>query len=257
MSKYYFYNALRKTIVQFLDLFNDLNIARYDENGEFVKYIKIPITFAPKTKQWYFQKKREHQVFPIIGVQLTGAEYDENRQTQHNVKVPAKIEDGEIVYFDTPTPYKFQFSVEIVSKYLTDNTQIIEQILPFFDPTNTIRITIPELGITSDGLNDPIELKVIYNGVSVEEPVDIGEEEFRTINWVLDFSVNGYLFKPIKRTKEIHSVVDNIYLTDEAFDNRSDTDSITGDNSSSVTLFTSGGYDEDLNVIYTYERFVD
>lgn len=254
MSKYYYFNTIRKTIVQFLDLFNDINIARYDENGEFVKYIKVPLTFAPKSKIWYFQTKRDVQVFPIIGIQLTGVEYDENRQTQHNVKVPAVVEDGEIVYFDNPSPYKFQFSVEIVSKYMTDNTQIIEQILPFFDPTNTVRITVPELGISADGLNDPLELKVTYNGVSVEEPVDISEEEFRTINWVLDFSVNGYLFKPLARNKEVHSVVDKIYLSDDGFDNRSNTDTISGNNSS-TTLFISGGYDEDLNVIYTYERF--
>lgn len=256
MSKYYFYNTIRKTIVQFLDLFNDIKIARYDKHGEFIKYIDIPVTFSPKTKQWYFQTKRNVQVFPIIGIQLTGVEYDENRQTQHNVKVAAGVENGEIIYFDNPAPYRFQFSVEIVSKYQTDNTQIIEQILPFFDPTNTVRITIPELGISSEGVNDPLELKVIYNGVSVEEPPDMGEDEFRTINWVLDFTVNGYLFKPVSRTTEIHSVVDSIYENDESFDNRSDSDSISGNNSS-VTLFTSAGYDEDLNIIYTYERFGD
>ena len=48
MKNYYYYQAFRKTTVQFLDLFNDIKIRRYDRGGNFVKYVEVPVKYSDK-----------------------------------------------------------------------------------------------------------------------------------------------------------------------------------------------------------------
>ena len=53
MENYFYFSSLRKTILQFLDMFNNINIAKYDSDGTIIKYVKVPIKLAPKQKFYY------------------------------------------------------------------------------------------------------------------------------------------------------------------------------------------------------------
>ena len=163
-TKHYFYNVMRKTIIQFLDVFNDIVIARYNsDTGEVIKYVKVPLKFAPKTKQWYWTELREagdvrDQVLPIMAVEMENVEYAQDRQVNRNHKVTLSSDSSVNKQYFNPVPYDFTFKLMIAAEYMVDITQIVEQIFPFFTPEAYVRITIPELNI--DGLASEGELGI-------------------------------------------------------------------------------------------------
>ena len=205
----YYYQAMRKTIVQFIDLFNDIKIGRYDtQTGELLSFIKVPIKFAPKSKNWYYVEKLgpdgvriRDKIMPIIGIHLVDIEIDSNRFVNkrysantgyHSRSGPRSLMKER---FLNPVPYNYTFQVQILGEYMVDIIQIIEQILPYFNPNFNIKIEIPELDI--DGVHtESLDLKVIYNGSNSEMETNIAPDEFRHLQWNIDFTVEGYLFQP-------------------------------------------------------------
>jgi hypothetical protein len=269
---------MRKTIVQFLDLFNDLVIARYTQEGEVIKYVKVPLKFAPKTKQWYWTElrnaeDRRDQVLPMIAVELESVEYAKERQVNRNHKITA-ANDGATGYrYYNPVPYDFTFSVQIAAEYMVDITQIVEQIFPFFTPEAYIRITIPELNISGAGVGgadgvDNLDLKVVYESSQKNATVEIDEANFRVLLWTLTFKVQGYLFSPIEETKSIHTIGINYFLNEVGFDNRLDDinnligevghSAVQGVVSTTLTpqdIIDLVQVDDDVREMYKYEHY--
>lgn len=230
-QQHYFYNVMRLTIIQFLDLFNDISIARYNQDtGAVIKYVKVPLVFAPKTKQWYWKilqeaGDRRDQVLPMMAVDLENVEYSQDRQVNRNHKISLSNNSSSIQQYFNPVPYDYTFKLQIAAEYMVDITQIIEQILPFFIPETYIRITIPELNI--DGLGEPdetgtdkLELRTVFENVMKEAPVELDEAGYRILRWDLTFKVQGYLFSPVCETSRVHHIVQNIYTEQSFWDNR-------------------------------------
>lgn len=227
MKNHFYFEASRRTIIQFLNLFNDIKIARYDDTGKLLKYVSVPLKFAPKSKAWWWEEKFNNTtgktirnvILPHIACQMTGIELANDRlvnkhhklRSERVLKLPVKHKR-----FENPVPYNFNFEVKLAAQYMIDISQILEQILPFFDPTAYIRITIPELNIDhKEEIIDegayPMDLKVVYDGGSWEANVDGGSDEYRVILWTLNFKVEGYLFKPDIEDPIIEHALINYY----------------------------------------------
>jgi hypothetical protein len=218
---------MRKTIVQFLDMFNDIVIARHNQDtGEIIKYIKVPLRFAPKTKQWYWTEyqnaeERSDWVLPMMGVELEQVEYAKDRQVNRNHQITVSSDGDSVKRFYNPVPYDFTFRVQIAAQYMVDITQIVEQIFPFFTPEAYIRITLPDLNIEglddgTDGGVDKLDLRVVYESSSKDTPVELDEANFRVLLWNLTFKVQGYLFSPVTSSAPIHNVITNYYVDEQA-----------------------------------------
>lgn len=212
-SKHYYYEAIRRTIIQFINIFSDLHIARYDDtDGSILRYVKVPVVFAPKSKQWYWEARRQNKILPMMAIKMTGLEHSTERMGNRD----AKIVIGENTrsgdnFYTNPVPYDFTFEVEIASKYMVDVVQLIEQILPYFQPESYINLSIPILNIDKKEPQEgkgtrPLDLKVIYEGNAKDATVEIPEADYRIILWTLNFRVQGYLFKPKYTIPLIHKI---------------------------------------------------
>ena len=126
MAQHFFFNIMRKIIVQSLDIFNNIKIAKYSTTGEVERYMKVPLQFAPKTKQWYFQQnKRESdglnildQVFPKMAMSLTDMEYATDRAVNNIQKIGIDHTASDLSQHITPVPYNYVFELQIVAEYL-------------------------------------------------------------------------------------------------------------------------------------------
>lgn len=277
-QQHYFYNIMRKTIIQFLDIFNDIVIARYDKDtGATLKYVKVPLKFAPKTKQWYWTELKEAGdnrdiVLPMMAIHMDNVEYSVDRQVNRNSRVSISNDGTTVKRYYNPVPYDYLFNLQIAAEYIIDITQIIEQILPFFTPEAYIRVTVPELNIT--GLSDSdeagadkLDLRVLYEGSQKEAPVELDEAGHRILLWNISFRVQGYLFSPIDSSKTVHKVIQNYYATDEAQANASldiaysehgkvGYQSVQGVTSATnIPTEGSGVVDDDVRLLYEYEEF--
>ena len=255
MKEFYNYNIIRRTIIQFLDMFNYIMVARYDETtGDVIKYVKVPLKFAPKTRQWYFLEKRDAEgrrirdkIFPIMSVNLTGMEYDAERQGNKQFIIYKDRSIDAIEYFANPKPYTFPFEVKIAAEYMVDITQVLEQILPFFNPAAQIRITVPELNIGDESDNTDygapsLDLKVLYDGATPNTPIDIDEANYRVLEWTLNFKVNGWLFTPLQTTVPVKKISTKFYTTADGWSYYADTttENICGVGHDSEELFVYG-----------------
>ena len=269
----FYYQAMRKTIVQFLDLFDGITIARYDVmSGELLKYVSVPFKFAPKMKNWYWSEKTDpvtgnvirDKILPMIACNMTDIEPAQNRKVNQKYRARTRTqEDNNIERFFNPVPYDYTFEVKIAAEYMIDITQIMERILPFFDNYMFIRLTIPELDIIPEDIKEgahPLDLKVIYEGSSKEETLDFDEADYRLIMWTLNFKVEGYLFKPkfeypIIKKAFLEYVIPSQFTVEPGV-----TSVTTGLSAEKYPLRVSDEdkevalYDEDIKLFYKYEK---
>lgn len=259
MKTYYYYGSIRKTIIQFLDLWNNITIARYNSSGEVTRYVQVPLKFGTKEKCWYWiNEKKNDELLPMISVVLSNVTYDPNRagNKHHYIKKTTDEDDGTTGRFLNPVPYNIDFSMTIWSLHMADVDQILEQILPFFSPHVTIRLAISELDVT-------IDVPVTFNSCTPDNSLEMSDEEHRIVKWTLDFSVATWLFKPLTDTNIILKVIQKIYTNEDAWENRFTESTFTSGapgSYESVALFAKAvapWFDDDEEKLIVYERFGD
>lgn len=213
--KIFFHHTLRKMVVAFGSLFKDIYIERRNNTtGELFKYMLVPLSYAPKEK-WIYRIKQNPIleagnvaiILPRMSFQLDSLVYNSDRKLQSlttNQKTASNNESKNLQY--TPVPYDYNFSLYIVSDNAEDGTQILEQVLPFFTPefTSTVN-TVPELGIQHD-------IPVVLNSVTSEDNFDTDFEQKRMIIWTLQFTMQGYVYGPVKEQGIIRRVIDDLHV---------------------------------------------
>lgn len=211
---YFYYQGLRKTIIQFLDTLNDIQVARYDKRGNFWKYIEVPLKFAPKERAFYYIKEfKEDKILPVISANIENIEYAETRQGArwHTITKNTSAGSGTVQTFLNPVPYDIHFNVAVWTKYMSDLDQILEQILPYFSPNITIKVPIPEVDTTFD-------VNIIFNGGTPEFQFEYPDEDHRIIRFNLMFVAQTWLFKPVESVGLVEKIIMNYYLKKSGFD---------------------------------------
>ena len=201
----FYHGTLRRYIIMFGNLFNEIQVDRFNSNGTKAQSVNVPIAYGPKQK--FIQRaiadptllKPVSTILPRLGFEFTSLSYAPQRKLNSGHRfVKGSIQPGNA--FDslyTPVPYDINFSLYALVKNAEDGTQIVEQIVPFFTPDGTVTVNIiPEMNINMDV---PIEL----TSISSEDTYEGDFESIRVITWQLDFTVKGYLFGPVQRYKYI------------------------------------------------------
>lgn len=253
MKTYYYYRSFRKTIIQFLELFSEIKIGRYNQDGVLLKTVLVPVKFSPKSKAFMFvrENERDEEMLPMISVDIQSIDFDASRMgNRHESILVTKNTDTSISqYYKNAVPYNLTFNVRLWTLHMVDVDQIYEQILPYFAPYVFMRINIPEVDTS-------VEVKVVLQSCSPEMTDDVSQEDARVIRWSTTFVAQTWLFKPIADVDIIKKIYINHYTNDEEFANRDTTTSfISGGANSAVEsqVFTGIGYDESAKILYDYE----
>ena len=179
----YFYNeSLRKTIIAFGSLFNDIVITRRDSTGKEIQSMKVPLAYGPKQKfmvrldQDPSATQKIAMTLPRIGFEIQSFDYDPVRKLNRIIKqkkvsgtADKKLKQMSTQY--TPVPYNMNFELFVMTKNSDDGIQIVEQILPYFQPEYTVAIKeVPEMDIVRD-------VPVVLNSIGYE---DTYEGDFQT-----------------------------------------------------------------------------
>jgi hypothetical protein len=196
----HFYNrTIRKLVVAFGSLFNDIQVVRYNKDvNKAGQIFKVPLSYGPKEK--YITRitsdpdltKSISTLVPRISFEMTGMSYDPSRKKMSTIQNFGLDSNNSLVTQFAPIPYDFDFSLSIYVRNTEDGTQIIEQILPFFTPDFTVSVNfIPSL---SQKYDLPIKLESVSTNIDYE-----GETSTtRLIIWDLTFTLKGYIWPPVK-----------------------------------------------------------
>ena len=129
---------MRKTIIQFLDCFNDINIERYDATGAVLGKYRVPIRYGPKSKAylWVRDNSRNEEMLPMISVTMTGIDFDPLRLTNRHqdIRINDTSRDDVAYLAKNALPYNIGFTLNMWVLHMVDVDQIYEQILPYFSP---------------------------------------------------------------------------------------------------------------------------
>lgn len=194
----FYHKTIRKMVVLFGALFNDINVRKFDEQGNEIKRYKVPISYAPKEKTLArvesggIRGRQTAIPLPVMSFEMTGLNYDPERKTSSAAKIAAPATATSKQSFYAPTPYTFDFSLYIYAQNAEDSTQILEQILPYFRPHFTV--SIQELEDVPDLKRDiPIRLESITS----EDTYEGDFESRRAIIYTLSFTVEGNIYGKI------------------------------------------------------------
>jgi hypothetical protein len=188
------HNTLRKYVILFGTVFNNIYVTRQNNEGETVQTIKVPLSYGPKEK--YLARLEGNpsldnkiaMTVPRIAFEMTSFEYDPNRKLN---TLNRKVKNNKSQY--QPVPYNITFQLSILVKNAEDGTKIVEQILPYFTPEWTASVHL-----VPDMEDDPWDIPIILNSVSTEDTYEGNFETRRAIIWTMEFTLKGYIFAPTK-----------------------------------------------------------
>lgn len=197
----YYFNTIRRYVIVFGTLFNDIHITRSALDGSTLQLVRVPLTYSPKEKMLVRVEgdpdidRPSALTLPRIAFEMTGFSYDGSRKLNSLDKISVVDPNGnenKVKTQYTPVPYNIDFSLYVMVKNAEDGTRIIEQILPFFTPEFTASVNIiPEMDVS-------MEVPVILRNVHMEDIFGGNFEDRRTLVWTVDFTLKGYLYGPTR-----------------------------------------------------------
>jgi len=209
-----FYNrTIRKIVVAFGTVFNDIYLVRYTKDGLTAKEtIKVPLNWGAKEK--YLTRltadptltKSIATTVPRISFEMTGMSYDSSRKLPTTVRNFSANNVTTVNAQYVPVPYNFDFSLSIYVRNTEDGTQILEQILPFFTPDFSVTVDFIPL------MDPKYDMPIILNSVSNETTYEGDMMETRMIIWNLEFTAKSHIWPPVKTGKIINVANTNLYI---------------------------------------------
>ena len=252
----YFYNeSMRRMTIGFGQIFNNIQIKRKNDAGKVIQTIRVPLAYGPKEKflvrldQQSSLDNREFAItLPRMGFEISGIAYDPTRKLTRvqKFKQVKTGKDGKVLDFNyTPVHYNISYNLFSFTASAEAGLQIIEQILPFFQPDFTVTINaIPSLNIKRD-------IPIILNSVNYEDTYSGDFTTRRAVIYTLNFTAKTYLFGPSTSQKVIKTVQTDQY---------SDTDTVNKARESRIIVVpdpTTANADDDFGFTTTIDFFED
>ena len=216
LGQTFYHQTLRKYVIVFGTLFNDINLEKRDGSDNVVSRQKVPIAYGPKQK--FIRRIRQdpnldRQVaisLPRMSFEMTAMVYDPVRKLNSvgTIKNIAASTGGlnTMRKMFNPVPYTMDFQLSIYVDNAEDGTQILEQILPYFTPQFTVTInTIPDMGIKTD-------VPIILESASQSDEYEGELATRRTIIWTVSFLLKGMIYPDIKTSSVIKQIEVNFRI---------------------------------------------
>ena len=210
LGQQFYHETMRKIVVSFGTLFNNIQIVRKNSAGTVVQAMKVPLAYGPQQK--FLARLNADPALgakvavtlPRLGFEMTGITYDPTRKLNRVQKFrKVKTSSNDADKLDTqymPVPYNINFTLYAMAKNSDDALQIVEQILPFFQPDYTLTINdMADMGIKRD-------VPIILNDVSYEDNYQGDFTERRAIIYTLGFTAKFYLYGPVTSSSVIKTV---------------------------------------------------
>lgn len=216
-QNHFYHSTIRKTVIAFGSLFNDIYVRRTDANGNAIQSLKVPLAYGPKQK--FLARLYENPnltnatqlTLPRIGFEITGFNYDSQRKVNKlNVRRQTTDDSSTLKRQYFSVPYNINFSLFVFAKNQEDALQIVEQILPFFTPAFSVTVNaVPDMGIKDD-------TPIILESLTYEDDYEGDFASRRSIVYTLTFTVKTNFYGPIAEQGVIKKVTIDNYLTTDS-----------------------------------------
>ena len=203
LGTYFYHEIIRKTIISFGTLFNDISIRHTKKDGSILDETKVGLSYGPMQK--FLTKIQEQEqltksiaiTLPRMSFEMTTIQYDGDRKTGVTQTFNAKdTTDNKIKKVFMPVPYNIGFELNIFSKLNDDALQIIEQILPFFQPSFNLTVDL------ASSIGEKRDIPIVLDSIDFQDDYEGSFQTRRALIYTLRFTAKTYLFGSIAETSE-------------------------------------------------------
>ena len=202
MFEYFYHEILRKTIISFGTLFNGLPIKHKDSDDDTTSVIKVPLAYGPTQKflarleQSPDLNKAIQITLPRMSFEFQGLTYDPTRKvtTTQTFLSGASADQASEKKTYMPVPYNMQFELSIMCKLNDDALQIVEQIVPYFQPAYSLAVDLVST------IGEKRDIPVTLENITMDDQYEGDFSTRRVLLYTLRFSAKTYLFGPVSST---------------------------------------------------------
>lgn len=201
LGTYYYHEIVRKTIISFGTLFNDIHIKHKDNQNQTISDLKVPLAYGPSQKFLARIQQQEELNKPIqitlprMSFEMNSIAYDSTRKT--SVTQTFKALDGQnLKKVFLPVPYNLGFELNILTKLNDDALQIVEQILPYFQPSFNITVDLV------DSIGEKKDIPIVLDSINFQDDYEGDFSTRRSLIYTLQFTAKTYLFGPIAESTD-------------------------------------------------------
>ena len=200
---YFYHEIIRKTIVSFGTVFNGITIKHKESDGTSFSEMRVPLAYGPAQK---FLARLEQQAdlnkavqitLPRMSFEMNSVSYDSARKTGVTQTFKAlDSTDDKLKKVYMPVPYNIGFELNIFTKLNDDALQIVEQILPYFQPAFTLTVDLV------NSIGEKRDIPVILDTISFQDDYEGDFSQRRALIYTLNFTAKTYLFGPIAKSTD-------------------------------------------------------
>lgn len=210
LGTHFYHEIIRKTIIGFGTLFNNIELHRTDNAGQVIQTLKVPLNYGPREKflarieaEPTLDGRADTQItLPRMSFEMKGIQYDPTRKLGPIQLSRAEKEGDTKKSYSTyaPVPYNVEFELSILSKNNEDSVEILEQILPYFQPVFNITINL------ISKMSEKKDIPIILNSVGIQDDYESDFTTRRTLIHTLQFTAKTYLYGPVTTADVIKKV---------------------------------------------------
>ena len=203
LGNYFYHEVIRKTIIGFGTLFNGIEVRHDTSDGTIVDIKRVPLAYGPAAK---FIARLDQQpelnkavaiTLPRMSFEMTSIAYDATRKAGITQTFKAKdVNNNQLKKVFLPVPYNIGFELSLLTKLNDDALQVVEQILPFFQPSFSITIDL----ISSIG--EKRDVPITLTNVNFQDDYEGDFSTRRALIYTFQFVAKTYLYGPIADNPE-------------------------------------------------------
>ena len=201
LGTYYYHEIIRKTIISFGTIFNQIYIKHKNSENNEISEMRVPLAYGPTQK---FLARIEQQAnlnkpvqitLPRMSFEMTSIEYDPTRKAGITQTFKA-VSGGQTKKVFMPVPYNIGFELSILCKLNDDALQIIEQILPYFQPAFNVTVDLVE------SIGEKRDIPMVLDSITFKDDYEGDFLTRRALIYTLSFTAKTYMFGPIAESSE-------------------------------------------------------
>ena len=204
LGNYFYHEIIRKTVISFGTLFNDIHVRHQDQAGNDISDIKVPVAYGPRQKflaritQQAELNKATQITLPRMSFEITNISYDSSRKAgiTQTFKAADSTDGNNMKKVFMPVPYNLGFELNILVKLQDDGLQILEQILPFFQPAFTLSIDLVK------SIGEKRDIPMVLNSIQQQDDYEGDFSTRRALIYTLSFTAKTFMFGHIAKTPE-------------------------------------------------------
>lgn len=197
-SGHFYHEHIKRAVAVFGTLFNNMSVVKKNGSGNVISTIKVPLAYGPRQKflariqdEKYLTDPKLAIRLPRMSFEIISMSYDTNTKLQKGVtRTLASSDPTKKQTILNPVGYRMGLQLNIMTKNQDEALQLLEQIVPFFQPEYTVTVKEVQNNFKSD-------MPFVLQSVTMSDDYEGDFLSRRAIIYTLEFETRVRFYGPL------------------------------------------------------------